>query len=67
MQEVLKRDVVEGEKAEEARRKIARTSKIQLRKPVKEPLVKIETKKIERELAGADKVSGLAQEIPSKA
>ncbi len=55
VQEVLKRDVVEGEKAEEARRKIAKTSKIQLRKTAKEPSVKIETKKIEGELAGAER------------
>ena len=60
VQEVLKRDVVEGEKAEEARRKIARTSKIQLRKPAKEPSVTIETKEIEKELSGANKVANTA-------
>jgi predicted type IV restriction endonuclease len=54
VQEVLKRDVVEGEKAEEARRKIAKASARHLRKPIKESSVKIETNEIERELAGAD-------------
>ena len=34
LQEIFKRDVVEGEKAEEARRKIARTNNRILRKPV---------------------------------
>jgi len=36
MQEILKRDVVEGEKAEEARRKIARAASRALRKTTKE-------------------------------
>ena len=53
VQEVLKRDVVEGEKADEARRKIARATR-PLRKSIPEQLVKIETSEIERELVGAN-------------
>ncbi len=52
LQEVLKRDVVEGEKAEEARRKIARATR-PARKAVKEPSVKIDMNESERELASA--------------
>jgi hypothetical protein len=37
VQEIMKRDVLEGEKAEEAKRKIARSLKCALRKTTKEP------------------------------
>lgn len=53
VQEVLKREVVEGEKADEARRKIARATRPS-RKPTKEPSVKIDMNESERQLAIAD-------------
>ena len=59
-QEVLKRDVVEGEKAEDARRKIAKASTHQLRKPSKESKVKIETNEIEKELAAVESLTDSA-------
>jgi predicted type IV restriction endonuclease len=59
VQDVLKRDVVEGEKAEEAQRKIARATR-PLRKPIREPLVKMETSKVEEEPASLDNVASLA-------
>jgi hypothetical protein len=38
-QEIIKRDVLEGEKAEEAKRKISRVANRALRKALKEPSV----------------------------
>jgi predicted type IV restriction endonuclease len=56
VQEVLKREVVEGEKADEARRKIARATRPS-RKTTKEPSVKIEMKESEIDLASADSLA----------
>jgi len=55
MQEILKRDVVEGEKAEEARRKIARAANRALRKVTKESPASGETDKKVSELETTNK------------
>lgn len=54
VQEILKRDVVEGEKAEEARRKIARAASRSLRKATKESTVSNDIEEDESEPEGTD-------------
>jgi predicted type IV restriction endonuclease len=56
VQEVLKREVVEGEKADEARRKIARATRTPRKSP-KEPSLKIEMNESEEELASEERLA----------